>query len=234
MPALFPTLLLIIIALLAVRLWQRSPGRNPNTYSVELAWLRAGIYFASCWLVSWSVGALQHITSQPLATAAQLQDVRWWALAALCLLIEIVGYYVIWPRGTLTHGRALHWPTVFLFGLLWGLSEGQLFVSVWALAQSFTSNTLIVAIVTFVVLSAFIGMWHALYWDIYVAPEHNIAEWNGRKVLFAHIPNLVVTLTFLALHGNWALMVLFQTVALLGSTYFMRFPRYVADAHLRA
>jgi hypothetical protein len=225
-----PILCILIIALLAARLWQRSRGRNPKTYSVELAWLRAGIYFASCWLVSWSVGALQHITSQPLATATQLQDGGWWALAALCLLIELVGYYFIWPRGTLTHGRALHWPTVIIFGLLWGLSEGQLFVSVWALAQSFTSNTLIVAIITFVVLSAFIGMWHALYWDIYVAPEHNIAEWNGRKVLFAHIPNLVVTLTFLALHGNWALMVLFQTVALFGSTYFMRFPRYVADA----
>lgn len=224
-----PITLITLILLLAARLWQRSRGRNPKIYSVELGWLRAGIYFAACFLISWYAGVLPRLLSQPWATAAQLQDVGWWAFTALCLLVEFVGYYIIWPRGTLTHGRALHWPTVLVFGLLWGLSEGQLFVSVWAVAQMFTNNPLIVGIVTFVVLSAFIGLWHALYWDIYVAPEHNIAEWNGRKVLFAHIPNLVITLIYLAVHDNWALMVLFQTVALLGSTYFMRFPRYVAD-----
>lgn len=64
--------------------------------------------------------------------------------------------------------------------------------------------------------------------SVVVAPEHNLAEWNTRKMLFAHLPNLVCTLAYLAAYGNGGMFVLFQTVALLGSTYFMRFPRYLA------
>lgn len=229
-----PITLVTIILFLAARLWQRGRGRIAKTYSVELAWLQAGIYFAACFLISWYAGVSLNIISEPLATSEQLQDVGWWALTALCAAVVFVGYFIIWPRGTLTHGRALHWPSVLAFGLLWGVSEGQLFVSVWAVAHSLVSNPLFAASITFMVLSAFIGMWHALYWDIHVAPEHNIAAWNVRKVLFAHTPYLLVTLTHLALFGNWALVVLLQTLALLSSTYFMRFPSYVADAQIRS
>ena len=32
-------------------------------------------------------------------------------------------------------------------------------------------------------VGTFLGLWHALYWDRKVAPEHNIEAWNLRKVL---------------------------------------------------
>lgn len=210
---------------LAARLWSRSRAL-PAGYHAELAWLRAGLYFGACWLVSWAAGVLPALLDNPLAFPDQLADPGWLAFTALCIAVEIVGYYVIWPRGTLTHGRAVHWPSVMAFGLLWGVSEGQLFLSVWAVAERFIPSRALVAVVTFVVLSAFIGLWHALVWDIHVAPAHNLAEWNARKVLFAHIPNLVCTLAYLAVYGNGGMFVLFQTVALLGSTYFMRFPPF--------
>jgi hypothetical protein len=59
-----------------------------------------------------------------------------------------------------------------------------------------------------------------------VTPEHNIVEWNGRKVLLAHTPNLIATLTYLTLHGNMGIFILLQTIALLSSTYFMHFPPF--------
>jgi hypothetical protein len=84
------------------------------------------------------------------------------------------------------------------------------------------------------VISAFLGLWHQFYWDIYVAPEHNILEWNIKKVLLAHIPNIVITLTYLSLYGNSGVFVLCQTFALVASTYFMRFPPFWSHLPLGA
>jgi hypothetical protein len=221
-------LALIALALsimLGVRLWGRSRAL-PSGYNAELAWLRAGLYFCACFLISRATGVLPALLGNPLATAEQLADPNWLAFTALCFAVVFTGYYMVWPRGTLTHDRVLHWPAVISFGLLWGVSEGQLFLSVWAIAERFVTSRVIVAIVTFLALSAFIGVWHARFWDLHIAPEHNLAEWNARKVLFAHFPNLVVTLTYLAVYGNLGIFVLFQTLALFGSTYFMRFPPY--------
>jgi len=216
----------LVMALIGLALWWRSRNRDPKIYDAKSAWMRAGLYFCACFILSWATGALSAVLSAPLATPENLADPAWIAFTALCFIVEFVGYYLIWPKGTLTHGRELHLPTILLFGWLWGISEAQLFLSVWAVTDWLIASKLIVAIVTFIILSAFIGLWHALYWDIYVAPEHNIAEWNSRKVLFAHIPNLVVTLTYLAVYGNFGMFILFQTFSLLGSTYFMRFPPF--------
>ena len=50
------------------------------------------------------------------------------------------------------------------------------------------------AVAAFAFIASYQGLWHRFYWDIKVAPPHNIPEWNVRKILFAHGPNLVVTL----------------------------------------
>lgn len=195
-------------------------------YDVRAAWHRAVVYFVACWLVGWGSGVLTAVFSAPLATTAHMSQAGWWGLTAVALLIILIGYGIIWPKGTRTYGRPLHWPTVLLFGLLWGTSEGLLFASVWSLVSRFVTANWLVVVVTFLLLAAFIGLWHALYWDIYVAPDHNIVEWNGRKVLLAHTPNLLVSLTYLTLFGNIGIFILLQTLALLLSTYFMRFPAY--------
>ena len=78
--------------------------------------------------------------------------------------------------------------------------------------------------VSFLVIATFTGTWHQFFWDIYVAPIHNIPEWNLRKVLFVHTPNLVLSLSLLTLFGSGSIVVAAQVVALVGSSIFMRFP----------
>ncbi|MEM7112040.1 MAG: hypothetical protein AAF614_06380 [Chloroflexota bacterium] len=228
----FALLLVAALLVLIIQLYQAKQqsstadvaASGATTYSSKLAWLRGGIYFCVCFLLSWATGVLKTITRSPLATSEQLGNGWWWLATAVCLIVILVAYAVIWPKGTLTHGRPLDLTAVIPFGLLWGLSEGQLFLSIWALVERLPLATVWVAIISFIIISGFKGAWHSQYWDIYVSPEHNIEEWNGRKVLFCHVPNLIITLSFLAFFGNAALFVVWQTIGLLSSTYFMHFP----------
>jgi hypothetical protein len=146
----------------------------------------------------------------------------------VCIIVVLVGYGLIWPRGTLTHGRPLDWRATLLFGPLWGISEGLLFVSIWLMTGWLSDVLWVRWLLAFLSIAAFIGIWHAAYWDVHVAPDHNIAAWNGRKVVFAHVPNLAVTLAHLALFDQPWLMVLCQAIALTLSTHFMRFPWFRA------
>ena len=61
----------------------------------------------------------------------------WLAGAFICLVVVLIGYLLVWPKGTLAHGRTLHLPAALIFGIVWGLSEGQLFLSFWAIPEKF-------------------------------------------------------------------------------------------------
>jgi hypothetical protein len=99
------------------------------------------------------------------------------------------------------------------------LSMLQSFALAWlALAERITLPEILL-------LSAFQGVWHAAYWDVHVAPEHNVPEWNLRKVVLCHVPNLLATLTFYAVSGSAVWFVVLQTVSLVLSATAMRFPR---------
>ncbi len=207
----------------------RGGRKRRNGYDVRLAWLRAGMYFCACFLASWATGVLHTLLHAPLFSAAQAQSTSWLALTAGCVLVEIVGYWVIWPMGTFTLDRERHVPVQVTFGFVWGLAEAQVFLAFWAVVEMFGMSTLATALVAFFVISTFQGMWHSLYWDIHVAPEHNIPAWNKWKVLCVHVPNLIITLTYLSLHGSAALFVSFQTLSLVSSTIYMRFPPFWSD-----
>ena len=146
----------------------------------------------------------------------------------------MVGYWVVWARGTRPHGRRIAWPETPLFGLAWGVSEGLLMASVWVVATRVWRalvgdgglSDALVLITVIVVLSAWIALWHALYWDINVSPEHNIIEWNTIKVAVVHTPNVVVSTAWLTAWENLGLFVLVQTIALLGSSMTMPFPTF--------
>jgi hypothetical protein len=84
----------------------------------------------------------------------------------------------------------------------------------------------LVLITVIVVLSAWIALWHALYWDVNISPEHNIVEWNTIKVAVVHTPNVVVSTAWLTAWENLGLFVLVQTIALLGSSMTMPFPTF--------
>lgn len=208
----------VTLLVLAVRMWGR---RGPAEYHPADAWLRAGLYFAGCLVLARLLGVLPTVLGGPSGDTTQRGF--WWAVTG-CLAVEVVAYGVIWPRGTLTHGRQLRPGWQAGFGLAWGISESLWFLTIWAIVEQFVSNPWATAALSFVAISAFTGIWHDRYWDIYVAPEHNIVEWNPRKVLLCHVPNLVATLAFLAAYGAVRWFVVFQTVALVLSVFAMRFP----------
>jgi hypothetical protein len=212
--------------LLAMELRRRGPARPPQEYDPQRAWLRAGIYFCACWLFGLLTGVAQTLFTRPLVLAQQLANPAWLLFTGLCFVVVGVGYWVIWPRGTQTHGRRLNLPAVLLFGALWGFSEPVLFLSFWTLVGRVSTVPVLRIAGSFIAVAAFIGLWHSLYWDIYVAPPHNIQAWNLRKVLFVHVPNLLVSLSYLAVYDNSGVFVLVQAFGLLGSTLFMRFPGF--------
>lgn len=204
------------------------------TYNPRHAWLRAIVYFSACLLIAWLTGTLGRVLleavvsvyPEPVEVTENLRNPNWIIWTIICFVIIAIGYLYIWPRGTETHGRPLVLSAVIPFGLAWGISEGFLFVSVWSVVFRWFGTSIWTVLVTFLILSTFIGLWHQFYWDIWVAPEHNIIEWNGRKVAFAHTPNLLASLIYLTLYQNLGIVIILQTIALFASTYFMRFPPF--------
>ena len=195
-------------------------------YSPRLAWIRGGLYFTSGFILSILTGVLPALVSKPIGTREQVSNLYWWLFTLLCVGVIYFAYFYLWVKGTLTHGRELHLPQVLFFGLFWGLGEGQVFLSAWAVTEKFIGNVWVTALVTFLIVGTFKGLWQSQYWDIHVAPEHNIPEWNLKKVLFGHIPNLICTLSYLAVFGNALIFLLLQTAGLMYMTYRMRFPAW--------
>jgi hypothetical protein len=177
-------------------------------------WLRAGGYFAVCLVVSALSGVLGDLGD---TSAAVLPTVG-------CLLVVTVAYGVIWPIGTFALDRPRDVVSP-LFGLVWGFCEAQLLLAGYLLVELLDLPRFGTVALAFLLLSAFQGVWHAAYWDVKVAPEHNIPEWNARKVLLCHVPNLAATLTHYAVYGSAFWFVVFQVVALTLSATAMRFPR---------
>jgi NAD(P)-dependent dehydrogenase (short-subunit alcohol dehydrogenase family) len=224
----------LVALVFAVSLRRYLRDRDVWRYDTKAAWLRAWTYFAAAWAIAFASGTISTIAANPLVLPGQTSNWLWWVTGLAALGIVAFGYGYIWPTGTRPHGRRIVWPDTFVFGLAWGVSEGLLFGSVWLLAKrgyetwlgvggladALTLATLVI------VLSAFVGLWHALYWDIHISPEHNIAEWNSRKVLFAHTPNLVVSGIWVTAYENLALYVGLQALALLLSTMAMPFPTF--------
>ena len=219
-------LFVLVVALVVLVVTLKREARGVSGYKPYLAWIRGWIYFVSCFIVSIMTGVFFTLVGKPIVSAENLSNGYWWGFTFLCTGVIYFAYFYLWPKGTLTHARELHLPSVLVFGLIWGLGEGQLFLSVWAVLEKLLSNVWIVMLVSFLIIGIFKGLWQSRYWDIYVSPEHNIPEWNGPKVLFGHVPNLICTLSFLALFGNPLLFLLFQTAGLMYSAYYMHFPAW--------
>jgi len=224
----FAVALIILFIGLSVAFLRARP-KDVSIYNPKLAWMRGGLYFLGCFIVAWATGVFQTITTRPLVTPQQISDPLWIALSALALGTISFGYLYWWPRGTVTHGRKLYPLPTLVFGILWGLGEGQLILSVYAVAETFDWPRWVNGLATYLVIGAINGAYHALWWDIHVSPPHNIREWNAKKVLFAHTPNLIVTLTYFTWFGNAGLFVLLQTLSLAASTWAMRFPPFFAQ-----
>jgi hypothetical protein len=193
-------------------------------YSPKKAWIRAGIYFVICLTVSWGSGVMQSLLTSPVVSEQQPSNLTWWGATMLVTAYVLFAYLYVWPKGTINHGRPLHLGSVLIFGFLWGACEGQLVLAMFRLIESIGMAAGWNVLIMFVVYSALTAIWHSRYWDVYVSPDHNIFEWNVRKVLIAHVPFFLLSVTHLAIFNNAAIFVAWQVIALMASTFVMRFP----------
>lgn len=195
-----------------------------KSYSAKKAWMRASVYFAACVGIAWWSGTLVELLASPIATEAQFNDLHWWLSVIVVSAYVKFAYFYYWPKGTVTHSRELRPGYALLFGFFWGSCQGLLFLTVYRYVQSFDLGTLANVVIMFVAYSVFSGLWQSRYWDIYVSPEHNIEEWNLRKVLVCHTPFLLLALSHLAIYDNGAIFVLWQAIAMMASAWNMHFP----------
>ena len=193
-------------------------------YNSQSAWRRGLIYFAACFAIAWFIGVTQLIIAEPLLQEIQLGDTRWWLFTGLVTAHVLFAYLWFWPRGTFTAGREGHWLMTPLFGLLWGAAQGQLLIAIYLATEYLALNQILTAIIVITVYSGWAGFWQSQYWDIYVAPEHNIPEWNTRKVLVCHVPFLILSVLHYMTFRNAGLVVIWQIIALMASSWTMRFP----------
>lgn len=211
---------LTLMVCLAITLIKRRAGRDLSIYYPDLAWLRAGIYFCGCWLISAATGVLPTLMQGISPTLGLM-----WGCALIAMLsFEYIAYYRVWAVGTKTLDRKKYPLAILAFGLLWGLAEGQLFLSFFALAEKLNLGPLWAAVICYFAIGAYYGPWHRFYWDFQVAPEHNIAEWNVKKVVFVHTPNIIFSLAFLVYFKDPLSFIALQCFCLIGACYTMHFP----------
>jgi hypothetical protein len=214
----------VLLVALVTLYARRYRGRPWVVYDPKPAWLRAGIYFCACYLLSWASGGMELILTSPVATADQLGDPLW-ILATLVAVAYIgVAYGIVWVRYTVVFDRPSTPAMSALFGFLWGSSSGQLFIAVWLFANDVGLPAWAAWLATYVLLGAWQPNFHNIYWDHYIAPEHDTRLTQRIKALGCHIPNLAITLTYLAIYDNYAIFLGLQVFACVAASLGMRFP----------
>jgi len=194
---------------------------NPIT-----AWLRAGMFFCLFFLISWGTGTMRLILYSFVATPEQLNNPSWKLWVIGLTIFILFAYWGIWARYTLRFDRKLDLIPQTVFGLLWGLSFGQMLLSVWRTAVMLTPSWAPwgQGILAYVFISLWQWLLMDMYWDIYISPEHDNPKSIKLKVPLTHIPNVTLSLIFFIIHQNYAIFVALQTLALLGASIHMRMP----------
>ena len=196
-----------------------------SAYNPKRAWLLANLFFTTCLIISWATGVIDAVLVHPSVYVAPGFDHQLWlGLTCACFGVILVGYWGIWPIGTVTYGRPLVFHTCVLFGLVNGLCETSLYLSMWAGIEVTGWPRWATALAFFFVQGGLTANWHTHVWDKHVAPEHNVLSCNIVKVFTVHVPNVLITYTHLMLFGQPLMYVLFETTALVGSTTVMHFP----------
>jgi hypothetical protein len=217
---------LLVLTLVALVTVYRVRFRNHpwDIYYPKLAWLRAGIYFCCCYLLSYFSGAMELLLTSPIATAAQLADTNWRLFTAGVYAFILLAYTGVWVYFTPVFERQKNPLISGVFGFLWGSSSGQLFLSIWLLVGRLGLPEWGTWLGTFLLLGAYQPNWHNIYWDHYIAPEHDTPMTQKIKALGCHIPNLAIGLTHLTLYDNYFIFVSAQVIACVSAAIGMRYP----------
>lgn len=209
---------------LAVIYNTRYRGHPWDIYYPKMAWMRGGMYFCACYTLSYLSGAMELILSSPVFTAEQLANPNWVIFTIVAIAFIVIAYAGVWSYFTPVFERRKNVFVSGLFGLLWGSSSGQLFLSVWVAAGHLPVPEWGASVVAFLVLALYQPNWHNIYWDHYIAPEHDTPMTQVIKATCCHIPNLAILLTYLTLYENYLIFVLAQVVACTSAAIGMRFP----------
>jgi hypothetical protein len=200
----------------------------PNSYRSLRAWRLAGIYLLLLVAVSTLAGTPQGLMRQPIATAAQLGNPRWWALLLACVLLTLEVYGRYWPRHTLRFGRPLRPMAQAGFGLAWGLALGLWMLTLVGWARHWLPGGGAAGLPALLLAFTLISLWQALaqsyFWGVYVTPEHDTPASNRSKVWRCHVPFLASGLLFLGAYGNGALFMGLQVLCLVITSLAMRMP----------
>jgi hypothetical protein len=199
-------------------------GLPIDVYKPGAAWSLALIYFAFCNIVSASSGTLETLLKQPIVTSNQLTDPMWIFLGSFCFIYIFFAYWILWARMTLTFDRKFYIGSEIVFGLLWGISVGQILLSFY----HFWSMTSLPKLVIYILSYACMGAWqyfiHDYFWDIRVSPEHDTPRSIKIKTFVSHLPNVAICLLFLSIFNNYLLFVATQTFALIATSVSQKFP----------
>jgi len=195
-----------------------------DIYYPKLAWMRAGMYFSFCYTLSYLTGGLELILSNAIVTEAQLNNPNWvWYTLGIAVFV-LTAYAGLWPYFTPIFERRKNTLVSAVFGFLWGSSSGQLFLSVWLLCQQLPVPPWAGSVAAFLLLAIYQPNWHNIYWDHYIAPEHDTPMTQIIKATCCHIPNLLILLPYLTMYENYAIFVLTQVIACMSAAIGMRFP----------
>lgn len=195
-----------------------------DIYKPSAAWNRAIIYFLFCNIISVITGTFQVILTQPIASAEQLVDPFWIFLCVICFSYIFIAYWILWARMTLTFERKYFIGSEIFFGLLWGLSAGQLLLSFFHLWNMTGFPAWAVYLLSFGCMGVWQYFFQYYYWDVYVSPEHDTPRSIILKTLISHIPNVAICLLFLIIYNNYLIYVATQIFALVASSIFQKFP----------
>ncbi len=199
-------------------------GLPIDVYKPGAAWVRALIYFAFCNIVSAATGSLETLLKQPIATSGQLADSIWIIFCIFCFIYIFFAYWILWARMTLTFDRKYYIGSEIVFGLLWGISTGQLLLSFYHLWNMTSLPKWVIYLCSYVCMGTWQYFIQDYFWDIRVSPEHDTPRSIMIKTLVSHIPNVAICLLFLLFYNNYLLYVATQTFALIATSIFQKFP----------
>ena len=126
-----------------------------DIYYPKLAWMRAGMYFCACYVLSYLSGGMELILTRPVFTPEQLQNSNWVIYTAGIAVFMVTAYAGVWSYFTPVFERRKNVLISATFGFLWGTSSGQLFLSVWVLTGHLPLPAWGSAVVAFLVLAAY-------------------------------------------------------------------------------
>lgn len=215
-----------VMLLLSAVYYRRYRGHPRDVFVPMAAWLRAGIYFCYCLLVAMASGALEAALNLPIIHDEQMRDGVWW-LSTIALTVFIIGaYWGYWARSTVYFERKIDFFPQLVFGLLWGVTSGLYFLSLWHVAAWIGTDwaTWQVWLLAYTMISLWQMFWMDMYWDVYVSPEHDTPESIRAKVPRTHIPNMTFCLIYFAYYENYWIFIALQTLALLAASFGMRMP----------